>query len=127
MTNSVNQQKGFSLLETLVAFSILVLVLATVVQIFGKSAKSTRLSYEYNQAVIIAQSKLADVQHIETESSGTEKEKFNWHVRREPTELDNPNNVRQHFKLDRFIVTVNWEGLGKSRQIQLSTVKLVNQ
>lgn len=126
MTRRFIQQQGFSLIEMLVAFAILALVLTTILQIYGNGAKASRLSYEYNQAVIIAQSKLAFIKMKQNELSGIDLQKYNWRVTRHPEPVDNAI-LTNHFRLDRIITTVTWQAAGKQRQVELSTLQLVNQ
>ena len=123
------QQRGFSLLETLVAFAILVLVLSVIMNIMGNGSRASRLSYDYSQAVLIGQSKLAEIQSKQKLISGIAADRFHWQV--ETTTAEYPDlgasaSYQRTFTTEDVIVTVSWDSAGKQRQIQLETVRLVS-
>ncbi len=75
-------ERGFSLLEILVAFSILALTLGVLMQIFSGSLRNAEMAHDQAQAVALAQSLLAAA-GIETpltagETSGQAGNKFRW-------------------------------------------------
>lgn len=87
-----NRQRGFSLLEVLVAFTILALSLGVLMQIFSGSLRNTELSHDQAQAVALAQSLLASA-GVEAplaagESAGTLDDRFNWALLATPMQLD---------------------------------------
>ncbi len=84
------KQAGFSLLEVLVAFSILALSMGTLMQIFSGGLRNVGLSEEYARAVAIAEEKLVSI-GIESpltpgETQGKYGEKFSWHMVAQPIE-----------------------------------------
>ncbi len=124
-------QQGFSLLEILVAFSILALSLGIILNIFSGGLRRTIISEEYQQAVIIAQAKLA-ASGIETElkdeiTSGQLLDKYFWRVQVQPyqlnTELDEPDEDMPILPYQ-VTVTVEWFAGKSNRQVQLTTLKL---
>jgi general secretion pathway protein I len=122
-------QAGFSLLETLVAFAVLILVLSVIMQIFGSGSRSSRLTHEYAQATMIAQTKLAELQAGQDELSGTEMERYHWQAKQQKANYSDPgmqDDYHRSFITNDVSVTVNWQSLGKQRQIKLDTVQLVN-
>ena len=83
------KQRGFSLLEVLVAFTIFAISFAMLMQVYSKASNSARLSEEYATALLIARSSLdragagliqqagieeqhIDKYHVETTSSTEE-------------------------------------------------------
>ena len=78
------RQRGFSLLEILVAFVLLALAMAVLMQIFSSSLNGATIADRYAKATMIAESKLAaagvEEQLKEGSSSGTYDDTFSWVV-----------------------------------------------
>jgi general secretion pathway protein I len=92
--------KGFSLLEILVAFSIMAVALTILLRIFGSGVNAAVVSEEYSIAVQIAESLMARV-GVETpleagEMSGVEADLYEWQVRISP--VITPQAPLQKFK-----------------------------
>jgi general secretion pathway protein I len=122
-------QTGFSLLETLVAFAVLILVLSVTMQIYGSGSRSSRLTHEYAQATMIAQTKLAEIQADQGELTGTELKRYHWRVQTQKANYSDPgmqDDYHRPFVANDVSVTVKWQSLGKQRQLKLDTVQLVN-
>lgn len=81
-------QRGFSLLEILVAFVLLALAMAVLMQIFSTSLNGATIADRYAKATMIAESKLAaaGVEDAlkEGSSSGTYDDIFSWVVEVKP-------------------------------------------
>ncbi|WP_428355575.1 type IV pilus modification PilV family protein [Methyloprofundus sp.] len=130
MIGKQNLQQGFSLLEILIAFSILAFSLTILLNIFSSGLRRTIVSEEYQQAVIIAQSRLAAAgveESLEDASQqGEELEKYVWSVYTEALDLDKLGVDAEQVSVLAYQVTVTVEWLaGKNnRQLELSTIKL---
>lgn len=127
-------QQGFSLLEILIAFSILALSLGILLKIFSGGVNTAMVAEEYTAAVQIAESLMAKT-GVETrlQSGSTadiENEKYHWQVTVSPFEF-NPDNVDLKATTTVFFkvkVTVSWgENGDNDRQVELTTLKLVNK
>ena len=130
----VNKQQGFSLLEILIAFSILALSLGILLKIFSAGVNTAVVAEDYTAAVQIAESLMAKT-GVETplqanQASGMENEKYHWLVEVSPFEF-NPENVDPTALtavLFKVKVTVSWgDDNVNDRQIELTTLKLINK
>jgi general secretion pathway protein I len=120
---------GFSLLEILVAFSIAALSLGVLFQIYAKGTTSVILGEEYAQAIIIAESRLADLSVStnlnEVENSGRENDKYDWEVSIEDYVGEEDLSFTPTMLLKQVEVTVTWLSAGKSRSVNLQSLKPV--
>jgi general secretion pathway protein I len=132
----VNKQKGFSLLEILIAFSILALSLGILLKIFSAGVNTAVVAEDYTAAVQIAESLMAETS-VETplqasQASGLENEKYHWLVEVSPF-VFNPENVDAKVvtaELFKVKVIVSWgddNDNANNRQVELTTLKLINK
>ena len=121
------RQMGFSLLEVLVAFSILAVSLGILFQIYSKGAYSARLADEYDNAVTIAQSMLSNVGIESLPDVGIyedSNERFDW-VTRVMLAEDVDEGDKHHNLIKREVeVEVSWQSKGRIRSVKLNTLKL---
>ena len=125
----MNRNKGFSLLEILVAFSILAISLGILLKIFSSGINTAMVAEEYTVATQIAESLMAKTGIEEPlvvgENSGTEVEKYYWRVTVE--NISNPANDEENddaVELLAVQVIVEWGDDDRSRRvIELNTVK----
>lgn len=125
---SKQNQAGFSLLETLVAFAILALVLGVVYQVFGSGSRSARLAHEYAEAVVIAQAKLAEFRATKMPRlSGVIDERYHWALQSTDSNYADPGSqvqYRQNHTLLDLNVIVSWHSAGKERTVELDSTQL---
>jgi general secretion pathway protein I len=127
--------KGFSLLEVLVAFVILALVLGVLMQIFSGGLRNTKRAGEYQQAMLLAQSKLEGI-GIETAleegvSSGDFDDIYHWKLEISPYQDEQvsapgPKSIVL-VKLLQVDLSVEWPGRDKNRVVRLKTLRLASQ
>ena len=136
MNLKANKQRGFSLLEILIAFSILALSLGILLKIFSAGVNTAGVAEEYTAAVQIAESLMAGTSVQAPlqagETSGLENEKYHWRVSVSPFQFsaENLDVSTLSVVLFKVKVIVNW-GDGNAgtddRQVELITLKLANK
>lgn len=127
------REAGFSLLEILVAFSILAIALGVLLNIFSGGLRSAIVSEEYQQALAIAESQLArvgvDIILEDGVLQGVEQDKFNWSIQAGPFELPKAEGATdqqgtQQMRAYKVQVKVEWEEGQDNRSVVLNTVRL---
>ncbi len=130
MTRKTRQQ-GFSLLEILIAFSILALSIAILLKIFAGGVQTAAVAEDYTMAVQLAESLMVRA-GVETplqagQILGRDNDKYNWQVvvtpyRFSPPDVDASKLTTEFFVVD---VSVSWDDEGTNgRSLELSTLKL---
>jgi general secretion pathway protein I len=126
----MNRQRGFTLLEVVVAFVLLAAVLGVSFRIFSTGiARASQLD-ERAKALVIAQSQLdaAGVEQPlkENQSSGTSADgRYQWTVtiRKTDSGADPSKPAPSVYALYRIDVLVSWMGSdGRARSLPLSTL-----
>jgi general secretion pathway protein I len=121
-------QRGFSLLEVLVAFAILGVSLGVLLQVFAGGLRNTAIAEEYTQATLYAESILAALGR-ETPLSpavteGRINEKFQWRSTVTPYAEEDLAEVPGVVPY-RLAVEVFWRGPLQARSVMLQTLRLV--
>ena len=117
---------GFTLLEVIIAFTILALALGTLLQAFTTGLRSLNAAEAYALAVMHAKSKLEEVGRVVPVAAGAEsgdfEDGFRWEVAISPYEAPEGANWDQ---LDmapyNVTVTVGWD---ETREVTLNTLRL---
>lgn len=131
----MNKQRGFSLLEILIAFSILALSLGILLKIFSAGVNTAGVAEEYTAAVQISESIMARA-GVETplqpgEATGLENEKYHWRVSVSPFQFtaENLDVTTIAAVLYKVKVIVSWsdDARADGRQVELVTLKLANK
>ena len=124
-----SKQYGFSLLEILVAFSILSMTLGVIYQIFSRGSQHIILADEYAKASIIAQSKLAivglDTSHSSGETKGIIDKKYRWSVSMRPFIEYERSDSTIDLQLYAANTRISWNSLGKEHVLEINTLKLL--
>jgi general secretion pathway protein I len=121
---------GFTLIEVIVAFTIMALALAALLQSFATGLRNLGMAESYTGAALRARSKLAEIGQIlpleAGEQSGELDDGFQWHALIEPYAPAVPEGVPGDPRLSgqRVEVPISWAG---GRAVSLSTLRLVRQ
>lgn len=123
------RQRGFSLLEILVAFTILAVTLGILMRIFSQAMFVTVLSRGYDQAAALAEGQINRVGfEIPLEEGVHEGENLDgvaWTIQISPYPLDLETFTPNAIVLYRVVVDVLWrDGGGDTRRLSLTTLRL---
>lgn len=132
MKLNTQDNRGFTMIEIVVALLVLSIASAVLFEGFSVGFRNARTADDFTQAVLIAQSKLAPTGVAEPlsagVSSGEELDKYAWTVRVDPVEvaLDDSATPSQ---LQPFLVAVDvvWSDGGTERTVSLSTLRLATE
>jgi len=126
------RQRGFTLLEVVVAFVVLSLILTSVFQVFSAGLGRAGDLDDYSRALVVAQSKLAaagiEEQVKEGETSGeTPDRRYRWGlaVQKAPQAKEDGTATQGAFDLYRVEVRVAWNSAdGRERSLAMATLML---
>lgn len=122
---SRGQACGFTLLEALIAISILALSLSVLLPSHSAGLRALAAVDEHQQARLLAQSILAEWSHGRAMRVGTihgSFDKFAWSLSTAPLEDERAQNARAGgWLLYRLVLVVSWD---RNRQIELQTLRM---
>ena len=118
----VKLSAGFSLLEMVVAISILALALGALYQAAGGATRNVRVDEKYAYGVELARSLLADngsVPGLGVNATGETEGGFDWYVTTLPIAIGKNSIVPVLHEIE---VGVSWNDGGKRREVVLNSV-----
>ena len=123
-------QKGFSLIEILVAFAILSLSLGVILRIFAGGGHIAATADEYSRAILTAESLMASLgveKPLQPGQSGGEIPGYRWTVDVTPYPFDQSLLGGQKIGFNPFWVdlTVEWGDENDPRAFNLRTLRLI--
>jgi len=122
-----SRQRGYSLIEVLVAFAILAMALTVLLRIFSGGLRNIDASSEYTRALVVAEAELAVPGILEPMQSGfaegTTADGFKW--QRQVSALDlGGRTLESPLSPWRIAVEVQWPSGRGTRAVQLETIRL---
>lgn len=122
MMPRLSAQRGFTLLELLVAFAIMALSLGMLYRAAGGGARSVGDVERYQRAVVLAQSLLALRDSVPPQgwNESGQTEGFNWQIRSAPygSRADVPAAIPLH----EVQLSILWNDGERGRRLELSTL-----
>lgn len=121
---------GFTLIEVLVALTVLSLSLAIIYAVFSASIRGNRVAEEYEQATLIAESKLNSMGIEEPiqegSTSGNWNDRFRWNAVVAPYHEQGRDETKDVLRRPLTVtVTVSWGDPGDVKSVALTTLRLV--
>ena len=126
------REPGFTLIEVLVAFMVLALSLTVLLRIFSGGLGNIALASDYSQALLVAETQMANTGVSEPLIAGITEGEWDKHFRWQriiqpysPWEDEpNPAPPVAAFHVQ---VRVEWRHKGSTREISLSSLRLLKQ
>lgn len=128
--NSESRIGGFTLLEVLVAMTIMAMTIGVLMNVYSSVLDRSSLSTEYRTATTIAQTVLKERmrsgERLDPHMEGQFDKKFKWNIDVEPFD----DGARNHdanalLSLYSLNVSVQWVHKQKARKINLNTIRLL--
>jgi general secretion pathway protein I len=126
---SPSLDRGFTLIETLVAISILAISLVVILQLFSGGLKSNKLSDEYTHGIFHAREKMDEIllakELTEGVIDGKFDDDFRWRAKALHLDIEEAEDVKLPFRAFNINVDVMWDAGGHEKHFTISAIKLV--
>ena len=120
----MNSARGFTLIEILVALTMFAVVGGTLLQLFTQGLRSTRIAGEHEYAVLLARSKLTELQAYTQlrpgSYSGTFDNGYRWRADLVPADTAISGENARLYGLD-LDLTISWGDAGDERDFVLNS------
>ncbi len=124
----IKASEGFTLIETLVAISILAISLVIIMQLFSGGLKSGKLSGDYTRGIFHAREKMEEVLLVEEleEASlgGYFDDDYRWEAEVVRVEPEDEEDEELPFDVYTIRVGVKWNNGGREKHFEVNTLKL---
>ena len=123
--------RGFTLIEILVAISILSISLVVILQLFSGGLKSSRLSDRYTKGIFHAKEKMEEIllssEFSEGVSEGEFSDSFRWKAEIVRIEQAEEEASKLPFNTYNIGVHIFWDEGSKEKNFAISTMKVVSK
>jgi general secretion pathway protein I len=124
--------RGFTLIEALIAFAILAVTLVALYGAMGTSVKGMAQSSRLDEAVLVAESRLAELGELKTLpgpiAGAVEGTGYRWRV--EPVadgEAEPPELAASPLRLQQVKLIVSWSEAGRTKEISIERSLLLTR
>lgn len=122
-----NREHGFSLLEVLVALSLLAMLLGGLMRASSAALRSVSVTEGYQMAVLVANSVLAEIEstneNIHLEQTGTKDNRYHWRAVLKPYyENTAQDGMANPYEIS---IEVEWGEGSHVRRVNINTVRLL--
>lgn len=121
---------GFTLLETLVALSVLAVSLGVTYQVFSTALQGSTLADDYAQASMYADSHLAEVGKkvhlLPGVSEGSYNQRYSWKLEVLPLDGASSRSIIETVKRYQVVLNVYWRARKGQRSIRATTYRLAS-
>jgi len=130
MVRRINKcTSGFTLLETLVALSVLAISLGITYQVFSTALRGAELANDYAQASMYADSHIAEISKkvhlLIGQTEGVYNQRYRWHLEVQALDAQSPKQIiSAGVKRYQVVLNVFWEGTKGPRSIRAMTFRL---
>ncbi len=123
------RNRGFTLLEIIIALLLFSLGFALILQGATQSMRNTLRAREYTEATLWAENKLDTLGVGETLEPGSENgrfdDRYSWSLQADPVQLEWQENSGGNLQLLQVRLTVFWDSRGGRRSLEFVTLRAV--
>jgi len=125
-------KQGFTLIETLVAISILGICLVIILQLFSGGLRSGKLSDDYTRAIFYAREKMEEAllaeNYTEEILEGEFEDGFRWKIEK-TLDVSEEEEIEEQMPFSIFIikVSIRWPSGLHERHFEISTMKVAER
>ncbi len=120
----MNRTRGFTLIEILVALTLFAVIGGTLLQLFSQGLRSARIAGAHEHAVLLARSKLTELQAYSQLSPGVYQGVFDdgyrWRAELTPADVAGSSESARLRGLD-LRLTISWGDIGEQRDFALTS------
>lgn len=124
------REGGFTLLETLVALSVLAISLGITYQVFSSALRGSTLADDYAQASMYADSHLAEigkkVHLLPGVTEGSYNQRYSWKLEVQSLDGSSSRSIIESVKRYQVVLNVYWHARKRQRSIRATTFRLAS-